>query len=326
MELASQYAYKVYREKSFSAAAKALFVSQPALSASIARLEKELGFQIFDRSTVPISLTPAGKIYIDSLEEIMESERHMRRRIRQLSDTKKDRLSIGGSSNAAYCLLPPLCREFVRQYPDIRLNLDMGSSRDSTSMYDGLKQQTLDLMISYRFEPELHRAVPLIRDRLIIAMHKSLANSEQLRSLGITYEQLANKSYDPDKEIEDFSIFKDIPFFRFKKGSINYQEMAQVLGDTVTASPHTINHVTHSRMHHDMMCAGLAAMLTTDSMVKTSALRTDDILYFVPKHPQSYRSVYLLSDINTTPNPAALAFIKVAKQVCESGDIISLWR
>jgi DNA-binding transcriptional LysR family regulator len=326
MELSSQYAYRVYREKSFSAAAKSLFVSQPALSTCIARLEKELGFLIFDRSTVPISLTAAGKIYIDSLEEIMESERHMRRRIRQLSDTKKDRLSIGGNSNAAYCMLPVLCREFVRQYPDISLQLDMGSSRDSTRMYDALKQQNFDLLFSYGYEPELHRAVPLTRERLIIAMHKDLAKNENLHRFALSYDEVTNQSYDPDKEIEDLSIFKDIPFFRFKKGSLSYQEMAHMLGDTVTASPHTINHMTNSRMHYDMMCAGLAAVLISAFMVKTSAMRTDDVLYFVPKLPQSYRNVYLLSDINTPQSPAALAFIEVAKQVCGSDKLTSLWR
>ena len=68
------YIYEVYKEKSFSNAAKNLFISQPALSASVKKVERQLGITIFDRSTSPIVLTDAGKVYIDSIEKIMHIE------------------------------------------------------------------------------------------------------------------------------------------------------------------------------------------------------------------------------------------------------------
>ena len=74
MELPLKYAYTVYKEKSFSKAAAKLFVSQPALSATVSKLENSLGFKIFDRSSSPISLTLRGKIYIDYIEDIYEKE------------------------------------------------------------------------------------------------------------------------------------------------------------------------------------------------------------------------------------------------------------
>ena len=58
MELLEKYTYSVYSLGSFSAAAKELFISQPALSSAISRHEKNLGFPIFDRSVIPITLTP----------------------------------------------------------------------------------------------------------------------------------------------------------------------------------------------------------------------------------------------------------------------------
>ena len=74
METSAKYAYQVYKKGSFTKAAQELYVSQPSLSAAISRLEEELGFRIFDRSTIPCSLTSEGRIYIDSLEEIIEAE------------------------------------------------------------------------------------------------------------------------------------------------------------------------------------------------------------------------------------------------------------
>ena len=56
METTAKYAYQVYKKGSFSKAAKSLYISQPSLSSAISRLEGELGFRIFDRSTVPCSL------------------------------------------------------------------------------------------------------------------------------------------------------------------------------------------------------------------------------------------------------------------------------
>ena len=58
------YIYAVYEEKSFSRAAKKLFVSQPALSNMVKKAEKEIGAPIFDRSTIPLTVTPAGEYYI----------------------------------------------------------------------------------------------------------------------------------------------------------------------------------------------------------------------------------------------------------------------
>lgn len=55
-----EYVYAVYEEKSFSKAAQKLYITQPALSTAIKKVEKKIGTPIFDRSTSPIGLTPGG--------------------------------------------------------------------------------------------------------------------------------------------------------------------------------------------------------------------------------------------------------------------------
>ena len=56
-----EYVYAVYEEKSFSKAAQKLYITQPALSTAIKKVEKKIGTPIFDRSTSPIGLTPGGR-------------------------------------------------------------------------------------------------------------------------------------------------------------------------------------------------------------------------------------------------------------------------
>ena len=70
-----KYVYEVYKEKSFSKAAKKLFISQPALSNMVRKAEKEMGAPIFDRSTIPLTVTKEGAYYIRTVEKILFLER-----------------------------------------------------------------------------------------------------------------------------------------------------------------------------------------------------------------------------------------------------------
>ena len=56
-----RYVYEVYKEMSFSRAAKNLYISQPSLSTAVKKAEDRIGFPIFDRSTSPIQLTELGR-------------------------------------------------------------------------------------------------------------------------------------------------------------------------------------------------------------------------------------------------------------------------
>lgn len=64
------YVYEVYKTGSFSKAARNLYLTQPALSIAIRKEEQELGQPLFDRSTSRVTLTEAGKAYIESAETI----------------------------------------------------------------------------------------------------------------------------------------------------------------------------------------------------------------------------------------------------------------
>ena len=60
----AEYIYEIYKEKSFTKAAKNLFISQPALSSTVRKIEEEMHIDIFDRSSSPLKLTPEGGQHI----------------------------------------------------------------------------------------------------------------------------------------------------------------------------------------------------------------------------------------------------------------------
>ena len=83
-----EYVYAVYKAKSFSKAAKELFISQPSLSASIKRIEKKMGYPIFDRSTKPLQLTEYGEAYIRAVEQMMMIKNEFSNYINDLGELK----------------------------------------------------------------------------------------------------------------------------------------------------------------------------------------------------------------------------------------------
>lgn len=319
MELAAKYVYEVYKEKSFSKAAKSLYVSQPALSSTVSRLEKELGFRIFDRATVPLTLTPQGRIYIEALEEMLETESNMRRRIRDISDMSYGSLTIGGQSSTSYYLMSEICGEFHKQYPDVSVKLDIGNKGDTDVLWEKLKNDEVDIMFSYTTRGN-YITEPIYTERLIIAMHRSMPCSKGLEPFALTWEEVVKGDIDPQKEVRDMSIFKDVEFLRFGKGSVTSQCMTAMLGDYKEA-PYSIVNVRHSGMHYNLMCAGVGAVLTHDLQVSKSSYESGNILFFAPHHREAYRDIYLIRKHTADDNPIVRNFVKVAKEVGAKGKI-----
>ena len=89
-----EYIYLVYQEKSFSKAAKKLFVSQSAVSAMVKKMEGKLGCQIFDRSTIPLTVTKEGEYYIKCAEQFMRLEKNMDAYFKDMADMNTGHLSL----------------------------------------------------------------------------------------------------------------------------------------------------------------------------------------------------------------------------------------
>ncbi len=313
MELSAKYAYQVYKERSFSAAAKTLYVSQPALSCTIAKLEKKMGIRIFNRSKFPLTLTPQGRIYIQTLEEIIESESNMHQKIRELSDMSYGKLTIGGSSYASYYLMSEICGNFYRKYPEIKVTLDIGNIGNNDILWEKLKNDEIDLLLTYLDNHQKYIIEPIYNERIIIAMHKDMKGANNLSHLALTHKQILTGDYPKELELEDLSIFKDINFIEYGNKSDVKQRMRKMLGDYKIA-PYTIENSKHSEMHYNLMSSGIGAVVTSDSALVQKQFNAENILFFVPKCKESYRSLYIARKYSTDDNPIIKNFTKIAKE------------
>ena len=118
-----EYVYEVYREKSFSKAAAKLFISQPSLSATVKRIEKKVGYPIFDRSTKPLRLTEYGVQYIRTVERIMAAQAEFTTYLNDIGELKTGTLRIGGTNFFSSWILPPLIADFTQAYPQMQVSL-----------------------------------------------------------------------------------------------------------------------------------------------------------------------------------------------------------
>ncbi len=315
MESVLNYIYRVYCERSFSLAAKSLYISQPALSAAVARQEKALGFRVFDRTTVPLSLTPEGRVYIDMLEEMMESENVMRHRLRQLSTNSHGTISIGGTNHVAYWLMPTVCGVFHRRYPDVELRVDMGNIGSPQNLLEKLQGETLDILFSYMVNEETQVAIPLLQERFVIVMRRDLPGAQGLEQYAVTKEALLR---DPDSclEVTDLSVFRDISFLRFAIDSSLSRIATELFGEYRTA-PCFINNARSSGVYYNMMCAGLGALVTSTSAIAISPFPAEDLLFFLPSVPNGPRTLYALLKKGVERSPIVSQFLEVAKEVSQ---------
>ncbi|HEY8476506.1 MAG TPA: LysR substrate-binding domain-containing protein [Chloroflexota bacterium] len=134
--------YSVAQHRSFSAAARALFMTQPAVSLQVRALEKSLGVKLFDRSARKLELTSAGEALFRSAGAILHAEDEALRVIAELRDASKAKLLVGTNTTGGMYVLPRILRAFRAAYPEVKLVLDI----DATDIIcERINEKILDL-------------------------------------------------------------------------------------------------------------------------------------------------------------------------------------
>jgi LysR family cys regulon transcriptional activator len=118
-----------------SAAAEALFTSQPGVSKQIRQLEDELGVQVFERSGKHLTaLTAAGRDIVRMATEVLEGVEGIRRAAADYVDERRGSLSIATTHTQARYALPAVVAAFVRRYPEVSLQLHQGTPMQIAGM------------------------------------------------------------------------------------------------------------------------------------------------------------------------------------------------
>ncbi len=162
-----EYVLTIVEERNFSRAAKKLFISQPSLSQYINRLESQIGFTIFDRSTNPIALTYEGEMYVEAALNILNILDNLNRKIRETSQLKAGRLNLGLTPSKASNPLPAILPVFKQKYPGVELNITEATSFQLENM---LLEGKIDLcMINLPIQNKNIDYTPILTEELFLA-------------------------------------------------------------------------------------------------------------------------------------------------------------
>ena len=127
---------------SISDAARVLYITQPAVSQSVRRLEKELGVRLFERGAKGVQLTREGELlrgYVSSAMGMLEAGES---RMRMLSKLDAGELRIGASDTVSRWFLVPIIRRFHDMYPNVSMSI---TNRTTTQTLELLQSGSIDI-------------------------------------------------------------------------------------------------------------------------------------------------------------------------------------
>lgn len=146
--------YTVAKTKNISKAAKELYISQPAISKSIQKLEDSLGCELFRRSSRGVLLTEEGELLYTHVSSAFETLTLGEDKLKNSLELGVGHLKIGVSSTLCKYMLLPYLKEFTKQYPHINISIVCQSTNESLLM---LEDNKIDIGLIAR--PDSSRAL-----------------------------------------------------------------------------------------------------------------------------------------------------------------------
>lgn len=286
----AKYIYTVYRLKSVSLAAQELFISQPALSRAIKKAETALGTPIFNRKTLPLSLTPEGKLYITAIKEMIQLEKETEEKIGDIRHMHGGTLRVATSTHLSFYLIPKVLKEFHKKHPQVDIHIVM---TDTDKLYEHLKKETADLIfISGTQTPEEYEAIELLEEKFVVAMPHHMV-TESLLPYSVNHDELISGTYDKGKEITDMTLFHGIEFI-YSPPNTDIQKKRKNFFGKSDIAPYITSSAGRQQLNYNLMCSGFGALFTTDANMATMP-PDSKCAYFIlggPASKQSFSVVY----------------------------------
>lgn len=158
--------YEAAISLNFSAAARNLNVTQPAITNQVRAFEEICGFKLFRKSKGKISLTDQGKTVFKHASKLFEYQKELEETVQDLRKSKQGHLRVGTTKTYARYFMPMLLANFHRSYPGIVIDLNEGSSLD-------ICRSLLDYRNAFAIVAKIREIVdvvfkPLLREEVLL--------------------------------------------------------------------------------------------------------------------------------------------------------------
>lgn len=180
-----QVFHEVAARLSFTKAANALNITQPAVTKHIREMENQLNVRLFNRHGNHVTLTPAGEVVYRYAEKILNAYRGMEAELSQVLDVRSGIVRIGASTTVAQTILPRLLALFRKAYPAIGFSFVQGNSDFITQQ---VMSEAVDIAVveGITHHTQLTYA-PFVKDELVLVTN---AANRMARKDSITLDEL----------------------------------------------------------------------------------------------------------------------------------------
>lgn len=163
--------YTVAERGSFSAAAQALHMTQPAVTMQVQALEERFGTKLLNRTTKKLELTEAGHHLLPQARKAVELMKETDALMARFIEDLKGRLVFAASLTFGEYVLPRLLGKFLRKYPDVAVNMKV---MNTTEIIDAIAHQGLDFgIIEAPCDVPGFEAEPVMNDELVLVVPSS---------------------------------------------------------------------------------------------------------------------------------------------------------
>ncbi len=161
---------EVIKRGSLSGAARALGVSQPAVSNQIKGLERELGMELLIRGERGVvSLTAAGEVFLAFAGQVTAAHKEMLQQLSHIKEKVSGELIIAASTTPGEFVLPQLLSDFKARYPQVEAKVTIADTRD---VVEKVRARECDIgFIGALIERPRLTLVPLIEDEIVLAVY-----------------------------------------------------------------------------------------------------------------------------------------------------------
>ncbi len=180
-----QVFHTVARLLSFTKAADALHMTQPAVTFQVRQLEEYFNTRLFDRTHNRISLTDVGKRVFTYAEKIFEQYAEMENAVKEMTGDVSGLLILGASTTIAEYMLPTLLGDFKDKHPDVRIRLQVSNTDGIVAM---VEDNVIDLGV---VEAPVHNK----------SLAVELCNMDQLVAVVPPHHRFAQKKSITPKEL-----------------------------------------------------------------------------------------------------------------------------
>lgn len=296
---------KTVESRSFTLAAKQLFITQQAVSKQVACLEKELQATLVERTT-PLRLTPKGRIVARYAGAMLQLLQDMQAELADAAVSAQQALNVGVAHTRGKYLASSLFAAFHKRYPEVQLNLYESCN---SGVYKQLLDGRLDCVIA-RGTPTTPGIVsfPLFSEEVVLVMADSL-----WQDLRRGTEVLAAME---DPALLELPLLSRCPFLLLKEG-----DLVRTIGDQILEESRIRPIVSAYAEHLDTLYAmcreGLGAMFCPRMYLgELRSMQGGDhppMRWFHLANPLARYPVNLSYPANAYKNTVLHAFLDAAK-------------